>query len=336
MTGEGEGIWEQVIEDFENNRLLPRYNGPRIDLSRTQITPRRDLLHPNYFWNSVQTSRGCPFNCNFCSVSRYLGQEYRQRRAADVLDELEEIKGKYIAFVDDNMIGHSQVSRNRAIALFEGMIGRGLCKKWWMQTSINAADDENVIRLAAQAGCMFVFIGFETLNTKTLQEMKKGINLKIGVENYKRVVARFHKYGIGVLGSFVIGNDYESMKYYKGLADFLVTSGIDIVQFSILTPLPGTELMDQMQREGRLIYRDFPKEWDKYRFSYVVHQIRGVEENTVYAGNNYIKNKIYSFPFYQYRLLNSAYRIKNPANIYAIYKLNQALKKSWQNSHYYR
>jgi radical SAM superfamily enzyme YgiQ (UPF0313 family) len=150
------------------------------------------------------------------------------------------------------------------------------------------------------------------------------------------VVARFHKYGIGVLGSFVIGNDYESMKYYKGLADFLVTSGIDIVQFSILTPLPGTELMDQMQREGRLIYRDFPKEWDKYRFSYVVHQIRGVEENTVYAGNNYIKNKIYSFPFYQYRLLNSAYRIKNPANIYAIYKLNQALKKSWQNSHYYR
>jgi radical SAM superfamily enzyme YgiQ (UPF0313 family) len=336
VTGEGEGIWKQVIEDFENNHLLPRYNGPRIDLSLTQITPRRDLLHPNYFWNSVQTSRGCPFNCNFCSVSRYLGQEYRQRRAADVLDELEEIKGKYIAFVDDNMIGHSPVSRNRAIELFEGMIGRGLCKKWWMQTSINAADDENVIRLAAQAGCMFVFIGFETLNTKTLQAMKKGINLKIGVENYKRVVDKFHKYGIGVLGSFVIGNDYESPEYYKELGDFLVSSGIDIVQLSILTPLPGTELMDQMQREGRLIYRDFPKEWDKYRFSYVVHRSRGVEESTIYAGNNYIKNKIYSFPFYQYRLLNSAYRIKNPANIYAIYKLNQALKKSWQSSHYYK
>ena len=205
-----------------------------------------------------------------------------------------------------------------------------------MQASINVADDENVIRLAAQAGCMYVFIGFETLNKKTLQEMKKGINLKIGVENYKRVVDKFHKYGIGVLGSFVIGNDYESPEYYQELADFLVNSGMDSVQISILTPLPGTDLMEQMQKEGRLIYQDFPADWDKYRFSYVVHQPQGVEESTIYAGNNYIKNKIYSFPFYQYRLLNSAYRIKNPANIYAIYKLNQALKKSWQSSHYYK
>ena len=220
---------------------------------------------------------------------------------------MEKIKGKYITFIDDNLIGYSPESRNRAIELFEGMIGRGLRKKWWMQSSINAADDEHVIKLAAQAGCMYVFIGFETLNKKTLKDMKKGINLKIGVENYKRVVDRFHKYGIGVLGSFVIGNDYESPEYYKELADFLVTSGIDIVQISILTPLPGTDLMEQLQKEGRLIYQDLPKDWDKYRFSYVVHQPRGVEENTIYAGNNYIKNKIYSFPFYQYRLLNSAY-----------------------------
>ena len=188
---------------------------------------------------------------------------------------MEEIKGKYITFIDDNLIGHSPESRNRAIELFEGMIGLGLRKKWWMQTSMNAADDEHVIKLAAQAGCMYVFIGFETLNKKTLKEMKKGINLKIGVENYKRVVDRFHKYGIGVLGSFVIGNDHESPEYYKELADFLVTSGIDIVQISILTPLPGTDLMEQMQKEGRLIYQDLPTDWDKYRFSYVVHQPQG-------------------------------------------------------------
>jgi radical SAM superfamily enzyme YgiQ (UPF0313 family) len=336
VTGEVEGIWNQVITDFENNRLLPRYDGPRIDLSQTQIIPRHDLLHPNYFWNSVQTSRGCPFNCNFCSVSRYLGKEYRQRQATDVLDELETIKGEYIAFVDDNLMGYSSECRDRAIELFEGMLGRGLRKKWWMQTSMNAADDEHVINLAAQAGCMYVFIGFETLNKRTLQEMKKGINLKIGVENYKRVVDRFHKYGVGVLGSFVIGNDYESPKYYKELADFLVTSGIDGVQISILTPLPGTDLMKQLESEGRLIYQDLPKDWDKYRFSYVVHRPRGGEEKTIYTGNNHIKKKIYSFPFYQYRLINSALHIKNSTNFYAVYKLNQALKKSWQGSHYYQ
>ena len=336
VIGEVEGIWKQVIEDFESNRLLPKYDGPRIDLSLTPIIPRHDLLHPNYFWNSVQTSRGCPFSCNFCSVSRYLGTEYRQRRAKDVLSELEKIKGKYITFIDDNLIGYSPESRNRAIELFDGMMSHGLRKKWWMQTSMNAADDEHLIKLAAQAGCMYVFIGFETLNRKTLREMKKGINLKIGVENYKSVVDKFHKYGIGVLGSFVIGNDYESLQYYKELADFLVTSDIDIVQINILTPLPGTDLMEQMQKKGRLIYRDLPKDWHKYRFSYVVHQPQGVDEDTIYAGNNYIKNKIYSFPFYQYRLLNSIYNIWNMTNVYAVYKFNQSMKKGWQGTHYYK
>jgi radical SAM superfamily enzyme YgiQ (UPF0313 family) len=336
VIGEVEGIWNKVIEDFENNRLLPRYNGPRIDLSQTKIIPRHDLLHPDYFWNSVQTSRGCPCNCNFCSVSKHLGREYRQRKAKDVLNELEKIKGKYITFIDDNMVGYSPESKNRTIELFEGMIGLGLRKKWWMQTSMNAADDEHLLKLAAQAGCMYVFIGFETIDKKTLQAMKKGINLKIGVNNYKGVVDRFHKYGIGVLGSFVIGNDHESPEYYKELADFLVTSGIDIVQINILTPLPGTDLMEQMQQEGRLIYQDFPKDWYRYRFSYVVHQIEGGDENTVYAGNNYIKNKIYSFPYYQYRLINSIYHLKNPTNFYAVYKFNQSMKKGWQATHYYK
>jgi radical SAM superfamily enzyme YgiQ (UPF0313 family) len=335
VIGEAEGIWDQVITDFDNNCLLSKYNGPRIDLSQTKIIPRHDLLDSTYFWNSVQTSRGCPFNCNFCSVSKYLGKEYRQRNAKDVLDELEKIKGKNITFIDDNLIGYTPESRNRAIELFEGMLSRGLRKKWWMQSSINAADDEQVIKLAAQAGCMYMFMGFETLNNKTLKDMKKGINLKIGVENYKRVIDRFHKYGIGVLGSFVIGNDYESLEYYKELADYLVTSGIDSVQISILTPLPGTDLMEQVQKEGRLNYQDLPKDWDKYRFSYVVHQPRGVEANIIYSGNNYIKNRIYSFPYYQYRLLNSASRIKNLSNFYAVYRLNQALKKSWRGSHYY-
>ena len=335
VIGEVEGVWKQVINDFENNCLSPKYIGPRLDLNRFTVKPRRNLLHPNYLWHSVQTSRGCPFNCYFCSVSRYLGKEYRQRRAEDVLDELKELKGKYIAFVDDNLIGYSSESKSRAMELFKGMIQQGLSKKWWMQASINVADDEQVVSLAAQAGCMFVFIGFETINSRSLKEMKKGVNLKIGVENYNKVVDTFHKYGIGVFGAFIIGNDYESPKCYRELAEYLVRSNIDIIQISILTPLPGTILMEQLQKEDRLVYQDFPQDWDKYRLSYMVHQPQVCKAETIYTGDNYIKNRIYSFPVYQYRILKSLYNLKNLNNFYASYKFNQALKKSWQNSHYY-
>lgn len=331
VIGEVEGVWERVIKDFENNQLSSQYKGSQLDLTQFKVIPRRDLLSPKYLWHSVQTSRGCPFNCHFCSVSSYLGRIYRQRNVQNVLDELEGIKGKYITFVDDNMIGYSSESKNRAVELFKGMIQRRLHKKWWMQTSINAAGDERVVELAAQSGCMFVFIGFETINQGMLKGMKKGINLKIGVENYKKVVDCFHKYGIGVLGAFIIGNDYETPTYYKALTEFLVYSGIDIIQLTLLTPLPGTQLMEKLQREGRLIYQNFPHDWDKYHFIYMVHQPQGVGINAIYADYSYIKNRIYSFPTYQYRLLKSFIRLKSMKNFYAIYKGNQAGKKRWLN-----
>lgn len=335
IVGEVEGIWDKVIADFENDRLAGKYEGPRLDLTAFKIIPRRDLLHSDYLWKSVQTSRGCPFNCHFCSVSRYLGTQYRYRRAEDVLQELKGIEDPYIAFVDDNLIGYSPENIDRAKRLFRGMIERSLDKKWWMQTSINAADDEEAIRLAAEAGCMFVFIGFETISLNALQSMKKGVNVKTGVANYKRVVDVFHKHGIGVFGAFIIGNDYETAPYYKDLADYLATSGIDMFQISILTPLPGTGLMDKMQAEERLIYSDFPCDWDKYRFSYMVHRPVEAEIDRVYMADNYIKKRLYTFPAYPIRLLKSLVRLKSLKKFYAVYMLNRALKMSWENAHYF-
>ena len=150
------------------------------------------------------------------------------------------------------------------------------------------------------------------------------------------MVNTFHQYGIGVMGAFIIGNDYESFPYYNKLADFLVTSGIDIVQISILTPLPGTQLMNQLMTQDRLIFTNFPYDWNKYRFSYMVHEPVGTTPQIIYSGDNYIKNRLYSFPTYQLRLLKSIFSVKKWKNFIAIIKFNQALKKSWQNSHYYR
>jgi radical SAM superfamily enzyme YgiQ (UPF0313 family) len=114
-----------------------------------------------------------------------------------------------------------------------------------------------------------------------------------------------------------------------------MNSGIDVVQIAILTPLPGTAFMDEMEKQGRILYSNYPQDWDRYRLSYVVRNTEGVDAKTIYIGNNYLKNHIYSFPRYQYRILKSFFSIRNPINSYAIYRFNKALKKSWLNSQYY-
>ena len=114
-----------------------------------------------------------------------------------------------------------------------------------------------------------------------------------------------------------------------------VHSGIDIIQLSILTPLPGTDLMEQLVDEGRLFYKNFPSDWEKYRFSYVVHQPKGILEETIYQADNYIKKSIYSFPALHYRLLKSFYNLKGGTNFYITKKFNQAMETAWRNSHYY-
>ncbi len=335
VIGEAENVWKKVIQDFENNSLSSKYNGGVVDLTKSHIGPRRDLLHPHYFWQTIQTSRGCPLNCNFCSVSRYLGKQYRQRNTDDVLNEIKEVEGDYITFLDDNLIGYGKEAYKHAKELFRGMIKLGVRKKWWMQTSINVAEDEEIIKLAAQAGCMFVFIGFETITTDSLVNFKKGVNVKVGVENYKKVVDTFHKYGIGVLGAFIIGSDYETPEYYQKFAEFLIKSDIDIFQITFLTPLPGTDFIEQLKKEDRLLFTNYPSDWNKYRFSYIVHQLNGSTPDLIYTASNYIKKRIYSFPVYHLRLLKSFFNIKNIKNWFVIYKINQGYKKGWKQSHYY-
>ena len=177
VSGEAEGVWRGLLDDFERGRLKPRYEGIARDLLGSAV-PRRELFSPEYLFATVQTSRGCPMDCYFCSVSPFNGRKYRQRPVEEVLDELESIPQKFIFFVDDNILGYGEDAEERAIRLFKGMVDRKMGKSWFCQASINFADNRELLRWAAKSGCRMVFLGLESADPAELKAMRKSLNLK--------------------------------------------------------------------------------------------------------------------------------------------------------------
>jgi len=260
LIGEAESAWRHLINDFEKDSLKSRYQGELLPMVNMPI-PRRDLFHPSYAYANIQTTRGCPMNCDFCSVHTFNGSRYRQRPVEDVLDELETIPQDLVYFVDDNIIGYSRQSAERAISLFKGMIERGIKKDWYCQASLNVADNEEVLKYAAESGCRMILIGIESEKEEQLQEVNKKLNLKMGIEKYQEVFDRIHKYGICVLGALIYGLDSDSKQDLFDRTQFAIDSGMDAMQATIVTPLPGTSLFRRIEKENRLLSTNFPDDW---------------------------------------------------------------------------
>ncbi len=271
VIGEAEGVWARVIADFEAGKIQRIYRGEWPDLMETP-KPRHDLFDSGYMFGSIQTARGCPMDCEFCSVTAFNGHRYRQRPVKEVLDELGTIPQKMVFFVDDNIIGYGKQATERAVALFKGMIERGIKKDWFCQASMNFADEDEVLEYAAKSGCRMVFLGLEAENSNALAEVNKKLNLKISVEAYEEVFRRIHKHGIAVLGAFIYGMDTDTPQALRLRTDYILESGVDVLQTTYLTPLPGTRLFNKLLDEKRLLYTDFPTDWDHYDMTEVTHR----------------------------------------------------------------
>ncbi len=209
----------------------------------------------------VMTSRGCPYNCSFCSVTLMFGRRYRFRDTESVLNELAEYKGRSVFFCDDNFTANAARSRE----LFQGMIDRqtGL-KGWGAQMRVEASRDPEMLELMRRSGGNMAFVGLESINPETLAALNKQQSLA----DVSECVSRFHEYGIRVHGMFVFGGEGDTVQTIRDTVDFALDCRIDSVQFLILTPLPGTPLFDQLESEGRLLTR----EWELYDGHHAVFQ----------------------------------------------------------------
>ncbi len=268
VTGEAEGIWPQVLEDTQDGSLKRRYDGGLAEIRDVPLA-RHDLLATGYAFGAVQTTRGCPLNCSFCSVTAFNGAQYRQRPIPDVVREFQSVREKRVLVVDDNLIGTRRDHIARAKDLFRAVAQANLRKEWVAQVTINFADDEELLTLAARAGCRGVFIGFESPTPAGLRELGKKFNL-LKDRDFRDSVRRIQRHHILVVGSFIIGLDIDEPGIGRRIAEAASQYGVDNLNALFLTPFPGTRLWDQMKSQDRIALNAFPGDWKYYTLTFPV------------------------------------------------------------------
>ena len=268
VTAEADDVWPRVLGDARDGCLARRYKGGHVELNDLPAA-RHDLLPAGYVFGSVQTTRGCPLDCSFCSVKAISGTGYRQRPIPDVVREMALIREHGVLVVDDNLIGTRPEHLERAKELFRAMSEAELGKEWIAQVTINFADDEELMTLAARAGCRGVYIGFESPTAAGLGELRKRFNLA-GDRDLRAAVRRIQRHKILVVGSFIIGLDVDGPGIGQRVADAASRYAVNFMNVMFLTPLPGTRLWDKMEAEERIFLNQFPYDWQHYTMGFPV------------------------------------------------------------------
>lgn len=286
VVGEGEQVWPALLDDWRHGRLQRLYRSEsllateRIPAAGRQIFGKKGYL----LTNTIQTTRGCPHDCEFCSVTAFYGRKYRKRPVDHVLAELREMRqaNSFVFFVDDNIVA----DRRYATELFTGM--REMEFKWLSHAPIDFAKDRELVKLAGASGCLGMFVGFESLNQDRLDAMGKTTN---SAGAYLEHAAVFRDHGIGILGSFVMGCDGDTPDVFERTLRFCEDARLEAAIFPILTPYPGTTVRKRLEEEGRIISND----WRDYDMEHVTYKPKGMTVAQLQEGYNRICQEFYSF-----------------------------------------
>ena len=276
FIGEAEGMLDTLVRDFEEGKLKPFYkNRQWVDLKGMPMA-RRDLLSRRYspFFKAIETTRGCPHRCEFCSVPVINGRRYRMRPLEEIDRELSMMirkKGEYLFITDDNIIAREEY----ALGLFDLFRRHGV--RWMAFATIKIATNERLLQKAQQSGCVSLFIGFESLLQSNLDHVSKPF---VDAKELTRFIQVIQGHRIGIHGSFIFGFDGDDPTVFKRTVDFCQGNHIEIPSFSVLTPFPGTKLRKRLEEEGRIIDQD----WSHYDMSHVVFKPKGMSVRELQEG----------------------------------------------------
>ena len=260
------------------------------DLGRS-AKPRFDLLQGRQYNRiTVQTVRGCPLDCEFCGASKLYGAGYRHKPVDHIVAEIDEVQARwgqraFIELADDNSFAH----RGRSLALLTALQGRGI--RWFTETDVSVADDDELLSKLYASGCRQLLIGFESLNPASLDGMDAA-NWKLKrLKRYREAIDRIQSHGVAVNGCFIVGSDGDGPGVFEELSRFIDDSQLLEAQITVLTPFPGTRLLQRLRREGRLLYEDF---WDRCTLFDVVHRPAGMTVEQLEQGLLTLMAEVYN------------------------------------------
>lgn len=286
VVGFAEEAWPRLLRDFKAGRMRRTYSEPWEPRFQAQLPfARRDLLKKNAYMlsSTLETTRGCPHRCDFCVIPRTCEQRFVHRDTGEVVREIEAMGGRRVVFLDSN----PAESMGRARKLFDAMRPLGI--SWFSCATCRMASNPEWVEAAAKSGCKGVLIGFESLNQASLEQHGKSFN---EVQSYKEMIGRLHDHGIAVLGCFIFGMELDDSSVFDRTMEFVNEARIDLVQYSIYTPFPGTPAFARLKAQGRILTED----WSLYDGKNAVFRPMGMTARQLEYGLHRAWRETYGYP----------------------------------------